>query len=571
MLNKPGKSDQLEKPEKRMAPYLLLLLVTVIPLFGLGLSNHGLWTADEPRVGEIGREMAISGNWAVPTLNKKPFLEEPPLYYASLAVTFKLLGGASDKVARIPSALFALGGVVALFLLGSMLFSPRIGFLSGFILATGGEYFRVAHWLVVDSALACFVITAMAFFMAGYRSDTPGKRLLSYILCYTSCTLAFYSKGFIGIAIPGLGMLAFIIFDRNLKELLRMRLWLGILVFSAMAMPWFLALWYQGGAEYLRVYLVYNHLQRFLPGGASGHHQPFYYYLTEFPTGFLPWSLLLVPVVCFCIERPRKEAAGYQKGLLFAGCWFLTGLVFLSLASTKRALYLMPIFAPIALLTACYIDTTLESRVFHKVEKIFLWVFGCTPLLVGLMCVPLYLFAVKLYSIGSSSTLLATVISVSLLTVLLSLVSLGSLVKRQMERFWIYSGAALFSLLIFALVVVVPILDLYKSLVPFCQQVKNVVATDAALYAYQPDETLRGALPFYTGYHPKEVEDIKSLEDILAAGNQIFVAIRDSHRRLEKELLSTGRLMVLRRQDIGTDRSLVLFTTRVTGKPDTTK
>ena len=549
-----------------MLSYLLLLVAIIVPLFGLGLSNHGLWTPDEPRIGEIGREMAISGDWAVPTLNKKPFLEEPPLYYASLALTFKLLGSASDMVARIPSALFALGGVVALFFLGSMLFGPRVGFLSGFILATCGEYFRVAHWLVVDSALTCFVITAMVFFMAGYRSDKPGKKLLSYTLCYISCTLAFYSKGFIGIAIPGLGVLAFIIFDRNLKELLRMQLWLGILVFAAMALPWFAALWYQGGAEYLRVYLVYNHLQRFLPGGASGHHQPFYYYLTEFPTGFLPWSLLLVPVIYFCIKRWGKEAAGYQKGLLFAGCWFLAGFVFLSLASTKRVLYLMPMFAPVALLTACYIDTTLESRSFQKIEKVFLWAFGCLLVLVGLMCVPLYLYAAKVYAMGSSRALLAAVMSVSVLVVLCSLVSLRALVKRLLARYWIYSGAALFSLLIFALVVAVPLLDRYKSLVPFCEQVKSVVATDAELYAYQPDETLRGALPFYTGFHPKEIEDIKGLENILAGGSQVFVAVRDSHRHLEKDLLSTGRLMVLRRQDIDTDRSLVLLTNRPNSK-----
>jgi 4-amino-4-deoxy-L-arabinose transferase-like glycosyltransferase len=549
-----------------MVSYLLLLVVVILPLFALGLSNHGLWTADEPRVAEIGREMAMSGDWAVPTLNKKPFLEEPPLYYASLAVIFKLFGGASDKVARIPSALFAFGGVVALFFLASMLFGPRVGFLSGFILATCGEYFRVAHWLVVDSALACFVIAAMALFMAGYRSDRLGKRLLFYMLCYASCTLAFYTKGFIGIVIPGLGALAFIIFDRNLRELLRMQLWLGILIFAAMALPWFLALWYQGGAEHLRVYLVYNHLQRFLSGGASGHHQPLYYYLKEFPIGFLPWGLLLVPVVYFCVTRWRTESAGYQKGLLFAGCWFVTGFVFLSFASTKRTLYLMPIFAPIAMLTASYIDATLASRPFHKVEKVFLWIFGSVPLLIGLMCVPLYLYAARLYAIGSSGKLLAAVMAVSVLAVLFSLLSLRFLATRQTARFWMYSSAAMYSFLIFALVIAVPLLDRYKSFVPFCQQVKSVVATDVSLYAYQPDETLRGALPFYTGYHPKEIEDLNALEDVLARGDQVFVTIRDSHQRLEKELLSTGRLMVLRRQDMGTDRSLVLLTNKPNSK-----
>jgi 4-amino-4-deoxy-L-arabinose transferase-like glycosyltransferase len=91
----PGYKNQILK-------HLILLLIVVIPLFYLGLSNQGLWSADEPRVAEIGREMAKTGNGAVPTLNQKPFLEEPPLYYSSLALVFKVFGGASDKVARIP-------------------------------------------------------------------------------------------------------------------------------------------------------------------------------------------------------------------------------------------------------------------------------------------------------------------------------------------------------------------------------------------------------------------------------------------------------------------------------------
>src|SRR5208283_5768632 len=88
--------------------YLFLFFVAVIPLFSLGLSNHGVWTADEPRVAEIGREMALSKNFAVPTLDQRPFLEEPPLYYAAIAAVFDAFGGPSDKTVRIPSAVFAL-------------------------------------------------------------------------------------------------------------------------------------------------------------------------------------------------------------------------------------------------------------------------------------------------------------------------------------------------------------------------------------------------------------------------------------------------------------------------------
>ncbi|HVN24412.1 MAG TPA: glycosyltransferase family 39 protein [Syntrophorhabdales bacterium] len=559
-LNRREQSKQQKKQGARsLRTHFFLLIATILPLFALGLSNHGLWTADEPRVAEISREMALSGDWAVPTLNKKPFLEEPPLYYASVASVFRVFGAASDRIARIPSALFALGGVAALFFLASMLFGPRVGFLSGFVLATCGEYFRVAHWLLVDSALTCFVITAMAFFMAAYRTSNGRKRILFYVACYISCTLAFYSKGFIGIAIPGLAVLAFIILDRNFREALRMQLWLGALVFVLMAAPWFAALWYGGGSEHLRVYLVYNHLQRFLPGGSSGHHQPFYYYLTQFPAGFLPWSILLVSVIYFCVARRHRAPTSQQKGLLFAECWFITGFLFFSLASTKRVLYLMPIFAPAAMLTASYIETTLGSRTLSRIERVFLWIFGCILLVIGLSCVPTYLYAARLYAIGTSLKLLFAVIVAAVITVLFSLFSLCYLARRRTGHFWIYSSAAIYTYLIVALVIAVPLLDRYKSLVPFCQQVKRVVATDAMLYAYQPDETLRGALPFYTGYHPKEMEDLKDLENLASSRSQVFVAIRDSHGRLEKELLSTGRFTVLSRYDMGPDRSLVLL------------
>jgi 4-amino-4-deoxy-L-arabinose transferase-like glycosyltransferase len=174
----------MDNQKTRTLQCFILLLVVVIPLFSLGISNHGLWTADEPRVAEIGREMVETGNWAVPMLNQKPFLEEPPLYYISLALTFKTFG-VSDKVARIPSAFFAFAAVLVVFYMANLLFGPRVALFSGLILATTGEYFRVAHWVIVDGALTFFVISAMSLFIAGYLSEN-NKKSFSAISCSMS-------------------------------------------------------------------------------------------------------------------------------------------------------------------------------------------------------------------------------------------------------------------------------------------------------------------------------------------------------------------------------------------------
>ena len=542
--------------------YGIFLVIILIPLFCLGVANHGLWTPDEPRVAEIGREMAVTGDWVVPMLNQRYFLEQPPLYYAAIGASFKVWGSVSDGVARIPSVIFAFGACMALFFLGRLLFSARAGFIAAFVLATSFEFFRVAHWLVVDSALTCFILVALLFFMKGYLSENSGRKLLFYALFYVSCGFSFFSKGFIGVAIPALSIVVFLIFERNIREILRMRLWLGIGIFLAMILPWLYGLWHQGGSEYLHVFLVRNHLQRFLPGGPTGHHQPFYYYFAGFPEGALPWGLLLVPIIYFSFWKAKGIPPVQRVGLIFLKSWFLAGFIFLSFASTKRILYLLPVFPSFALLTAWYIDSTLRPRAFAGVEKVFLYLFSCIFLLVGLGMVPAYLQAANKYPSIASTVVFTATLVVSALILAFSLLSVRYLYKRETVRFWAWSSGAVYAILIFALVVVMPVLDKFKSFVPFCEQVKATVKQDSPLYAYAPDETLRAVIPFYTGYYPKETDSSASLAEAASKGGQIFVVIRDRRGELEDELLATGRFNVLFRHGAKSDRSLVLLTNK---------
>jgi 4-amino-4-deoxy-L-arabinose transferase-like glycosyltransferase len=565
--------NNITDPKNQILKNLILLLIVVVPLFSLGISNHGLWSADEPRVGEIGREMALTLNWAVPTLNQKPFLEEPPLYYGFLALTFKAFGGHSDKVARIPSALFAFASVIAAFFITNFLFGPRVALLSGIILATAAEYFRVAHWVIVDNALTFFVICTMGLFIAGHLSQSNRKKILCYILLYVSCSLAFLTKGFIGIVIPGLGILTFLIVEKNLKEILKMRLWLGILIFIIMVLPWFIALWHQGGKEYLNVFLVHNHLQRFLPvsaggsisGSFSGHHHPFYYYITEFPLGFLPWSILLVPVLYHAFSNAGKSHRLPEKGHLFAKCWFFTGIIFLSIASTKRTLYLLPIFMPIAMLTASYIDYTLASQPLKRIDQVFIWVFGTLLFIIGLGLIPIYFYFKKAYLGGTRDSLSILVVAISILITVLSFTAIWYLLHGNMKRYWISVHIPIILVLAFNLVVIFPTLDRSKNFVPFCQQIMGLVPADQPLYAYRPDETLRGAIPFYTGRYLVEMEEIGNVVTTLQKKETFFIVIRDQNGRLEKELLSSGELSILVKQEMGTDRSLVILSNKAQG------
>jgi 4-amino-4-deoxy-L-arabinose transferase-like glycosyltransferase len=429
-------------------------------------------------------------------------------------------------------------------------------------MATCGEYFRVAHWVIVDSALTCFVISALAFFVAGYLSEKRAKRFVSYGLCYVCCTLAFYTKGFIGIVIPGLAVLTFLIFNRNAREILRMHLWLGILIFAAMTLPWFFSLWHQGGGEYLRVFLVHNHLERFA-GGSTGHHQPFYYYLVQFPAAFLPWSILTAPAILQSLSLRDEGSDRRSRGTLFLLCWFISGFIFLSAASTKRVLYLMPILAPISLLTAVHIDSKITGKTSSPAwERVFIYAFGFLPFLAGVAVAPGLFIASKRYAFGLSSGELASVVVFSAAAVAFSAMALRARFKN-VTRFWGFSSASILSLLFLGLFAAMPILDQFKSFVPFCNAVRASVPPSETLFAWRPDETLRGAVPFYTGRFLEEIDSMPQLVEVLRREKTVFVVVRDKRDALQTELLSTGRMRVVFKQAMGTDRSLAILRNRV--------
>lgn len=363
--------------------------------------------------------------------------------------------------------------------------------------------------------------------------------------------------------IPGLAVLTFLVFEKNIREIFRMHVWLGIGLFLILTLPWFVSLWQQGGVEYLKVFFIHNHLERFA-GGSTGHAKPFYYYLTQFPGGFLPWSLLLVPVFWWSFRNAGEADDRSRKGVLFAKCWFISGFVFLSIASTKRVLYLMPIFAPIALLTANYVEACLKRTAMRKFEDLFILLFGVVLLAVGLAAIPLYFYVSTKYALGVPLMETAATVVLALAAAALSAVALHGY-KQKKNRFWAFSGASIFSLLLLGLVAVVPLLDHYKSFVPFCDKVKITAGGAPDLYAYKPDETLRGAVPFYTGQFLKEVDSLEQLESAIEKDKARYVVIRDKRQAMERELLSSGRLNIINRSGMDAARSLVLFKSNICG------
>src|SRR4030095_646465 len=79
-----------------------------------GIAVRKLPHPDEGRYAEIGREMAVSGNWVTPRLNGLKYFEKPPLQYWATAAAYKVFG-VHEWTARLPPAL---AGILAVLIVG---------------------------------------------------------------------------------------------------------------------------------------------------------------------------------------------------------------------------------------------------------------------------------------------------------------------------------------------------------------------------------------------------------------------------------------------------------------------
>jgi hypothetical protein len=89
------------------------------------------------------------------------------------------------------------------------------------------------------------------------------------------------------------------------------------------------------------------------------HEEPAWFYLPSVLLGMLPWTLLLVPLARFLARRKAAVAARRPGALGVALLAFAWGLLFFSLAGSKRAGYLVPVLPPLALALGCYLDLAL--------------------------------------------------------------------------------------------------------------------------------------------------------------------------------------------------------------------
>jgi 4-amino-4-deoxy-L-arabinose transferase-like glycosyltransferase len=329
-------------PKKRTLIIVISLLIISSFLFLFKLGGIPLTDPDETFYAQTAKEMLEQGEWGTPLIFGEAQFEKPPLFYWMILLSYKALG-VNEFAARLPSAMMAMAGILCIFFLGRILFDRKTGLYSSLIAATSFEFVVLARATVTDMALMVFILMCFTFFVQGWKSG----RKYPYYLAAVSAALAVLTKGPIGLFIPGLSILLYLVFTGQFRKISDIPLAGSLIVFFAIALPWYILMTKLYPGRFVSEFFGYQNLTRFVHPEHTTGTSPFFY-VPVIAGGFFPWSVFL-PVGVWYFFSEKADAPGirgYRALLLY---WFLVVFLFFSASSTKLVTYIFPLWPPMAI------------------------------------------------------------------------------------------------------------------------------------------------------------------------------------------------------------------------------
>jgi 4-amino-4-deoxy-L-arabinose transferase-like glycosyltransferase len=343
---------------------LLLSLVAALPVL-LTLVPHDLWPPEEPRFGRIAHEMAEGGDWLVTHLSGKADAEKPPLLWWAMAGVERLVGRPTPWGMRLPEALLAAFAVLATTSLARRWFrDDALATTAGILFGTTALVLWNGPRVGLDLPLAAFSVVALE----GATSAIVDGSWRGALRLGLGIGLGLLAKGPHVLYVPLAGAAGGAYAARGLPRPrgAGLRVGAGVLLGLAILAAWLVpALLVRGdqvtwdGPTYRDRLL--GQLTRRLSGEREPHlHGPLYL-LPVLLAYALPWTGLVVAGVASRF-RVRRAPAEDRFGLGAALGGLLVPLVLLSLASSKRETYLVPLLPCAAILSAHVLHRVGDAR-----------------------------------------------------------------------------------------------------------------------------------------------------------------------------------------------------------------
>jgi len=278
---------------------------------------------------------------------------------------------------------------------------------------------------------AAFAIGMLAWW--AWRES--GRRI--YLAAFYFCmALGMLAKGPVAPFLAAAVIVGFAAAMKNWSLIRKTAWWPGILLFCAVALPWYAAV-QLANPKFFREFILEHNFARF-SSNLYHHPEPFWYYVPVAAIALVPW---VVFVVVAAVESVRtwwneRKTAQADSDLdlefsVFACCWLLIPVVFFSISHSKLPGYILPAVPAGAVLLGQYLMQ--HSEIESPVPK---WLAVVYALVASAPVVPAVLvgFAVTEHRLPSGRPMLFAMIVAFILAVAIAL-TLVSKLKLRMLRF----------------------------------------------------------------------------------------------------------------------------------------
>jgi 4-amino-4-deoxy-L-arabinose transferase len=474
----------------RRAPLLAVLVLA--PLWLTGMFGRGLWTPDEPREADMAWRMSLQSERALPQLAGTPFLEKPPLSYWMAGGAIATLGD-TPGAARVPNLLYAVVVALAVASLAvAMELATPAALIAALVAASALTAWRVSIWLAPDACLLAGCGLALLGAWRGLQAPRGAAKAAGYALLHLGAAVGFMAKSAPGWLVPGLALLALIVWERRFGELRRWELYAGLALQALIIGPWLVAVAHGAhGTEALRTLFWNNLVGRFTQVAApaaldytTGHQNTPGKYLFGLPVYLLPWTLIVLAALVRAWRRMRVDGAR-GTAWRFALCCSIPFLVLLSVAATARDIYVAPALLGCGLLAGLWLD---EAR--QEPSRLDLAAALGTIVLVAVMALACVLALGVLAAAGEGSAL--AFLAAALGVIGLAATTLGFAGRKlragDLPRTLLWSYAGYVAVICLAARLIVPVVDRWQDLPALAARIHADTAQQP-LALLDPDET----------------------------------------------------------------------------------
>ncbi len=364
----------MEKPFISRHIYIFLFsLLGIAYLFGLFVP---LMDNDSAHHANIALHMYLTGDYVSLVDHAGDYLDKPHLHFWLAAFSYKIFG-VTGFAYKFPSFLFSILSIYSTYRLGKSLYNNEVGKLAALILASSFAFMLANNDVRMDAILTA----SIAFATWQLVEFIHNKKIINVAGAALGLALGFSTKGHIGVFIPAVAALFYILYRKEWKLFLN-RKWLLLLVlFAAFIFPVVYCFYLQynlhpekvvRGKDHIngvKFILINQSVERFSGTMGSDAKHDYLFFIHSFLWAFAPWCI----ITYWAMAGRLKNFLQRKDEWLTTGVFIIT-LLIVSFSGFKLPHYLNIVFPTTAVLASAFMlnrkDDLKKNKAIHIIQLV---------------------------------------------------------------------------------------------------------------------------------------------------------------------------------------------------------